>query len=367
MLFALSQSRKLFKTPSLDYSSSPEFDLFSDHEDQFEEEVTKAIGELTMEGYMMKTQEDYGSGIARPKFDDKAHFELKGQFLKELRDNTFSKSDNEDANEHIEKVLEIVDLFHIPDVTDYQIMLRVFPMSLTGAANRWLRNKPAGSIDTWETLKNKFLSKYCPPALTAKKMEEINNFQQEPDETLYQAWERLKELLLRCPQHYLTDMQEVISFYKGLDVPTRQILNSKGAIPSMKAADAKKAVQDMADHSQKWHNGTSTRTRSTDTSDGLAFIQAQLNNLEREIKKVNEIVYASQVVLGVPFPQGGIYRATTPGFYPRDSGNPSYQERRQIMEELLSKFIVESAKRHDVNSNLIKEIRAAIDAAIRNQ
>ncbi|GJT97969.1 hypothetical protein Tco_1093487 [Tanacetum coccineum] len=90
-------------------------------------------------------------------------------------------------------------------------------------------------------------------------------------------------------------MQEVISFYKGLDVPTRQILDSKGAIPSMKANDAKKAVQDMADHSQKWHNGMSTRTRSTETSDGLAAIQAQLNNLGRKIKKVNEKVYAAQV------------------------------------------------------------------------
>ncbi|GKA28830.1 hypothetical protein Tco_0715075 [Tanacetum coccineum] len=80
-------------------------------------------------------------------------------------------------------------------------------------------------------------------------MEEINNFQQDPDKTLYQAWERFKELLLIYPQHYLTDMQESILFYKGLDVPTRQILDSKGVIPSMKAADAKKAIQDLADHS----------------------------------------------------------------------------------------------------------------------
>ncbi|GJV18826.1 retrotransposon protein, putative, ty1-copia subclass [Tanacetum coccineum] len=43
-------------------------------------------------------------------------------------------------------------------------------------ASRWLRNKPSGSITTWEDLKTKFLSKYCPPARTAKKMEEINNF-----------------------------------------------------------------------------------------------------------------------------------------------------------------------------------------------
>nr|GEZ27844.1 hypothetical protein [Tanacetum cinerariifolium] len=88
---------------------------------------------------------------------------------------------------------------------------------------------------------------------------------------------------------------EVILFYKGLDVPTRQILESKGVVPMMKAANAKKVIQEMADHSQKWHNGTSTRCRSSDTSDGLATIQAQLNNLRREIKKVNEKVYATQV------------------------------------------------------------------------
>ncbi|GJX01140.1 reverse transcriptase domain-containing protein [Tanacetum coccineum] len=117
-------------------------------------------------------------------------------------------------------------------------MLSAFPMSLAGAASRWLRNKPSGSITTWEDLKIKFLSKYCPHARTAKKMEEINNFQQELDKNLYQAWERFKELLMKCPQHYLTEMQEVVLFYNGLDVPTRQILDSRGAMPSKSTADA---------------------------------------------------------------------------------------------------------------------------------
>nr|GEW20775.1 hypothetical protein [Tanacetum cinerariifolium] len=188
----------------------------------------------------------------------------------ESRDNTFSGSDNEDANKHIEKVLEIVGLFHIPNITQDQVMLKAFLMSLIGAASRWLRNEPAGSITTWETLEIKSLN-----------------------ETLYQAWERFRELILRCPQDYLIDMHEVIVFYKGLDVPTRQILDSKGVIPSIKAADAKKAIQEMVNYSQKWHNRTSTRCRSTETSDGLAAIQAQLNNLERENKKVNEKVYAA--------------------------------------------------------------------------
>ncbi|GJZ42756.1 hypothetical protein Tco_0590011, partial [Tanacetum coccineum] len=130
------------------------------------------------------------------------------------------------------------------------------------------------------------------------------------------------------------------------------------------AADAKVAIQEIAEYSQKGHNGTS-RTRSTETSDGLAAIQAQLNNLGREIKKVNKKVYAAQV--GCEQCKGGGYRATALGFYQRNNINPSYQERRQSMEETLSKFMSESKKRHEENSNLIKEIRASTDATIRNQ
>ncbi|GJW60907.1 hypothetical protein Tco_0110242 [Tanacetum coccineum] len=247
-------SRKLFKTLSLYESRSSDFDLFSDQEEYSEEEVTETMTE-TMEQYMSKTRADYGAGVARPKIEDKDNFELKGEILKELCTNTFS--DHEDANEHIEKVLEIMDLFHIPNITIDQVMLRAFPMSLTGAACLWLRNKPSA-------------------------------------------------------------------------------------------------------------------------------IQAQLNNLGREIKKVNEKVYVAQVAceqykgphytkdcplkeegktleeayytqFGAPF-QGGGYRATALGFYQRNNANPSYQERRQSMEETLSKFMGESVKRHEENSNLIKEI-----------
>nr|GEZ94383.1 hypothetical protein [Tanacetum cinerariifolium] len=50
----------------------------------------------------------------------------------------------------------------------------------------------------------------------------------------------------------------------------------------------------MAGYSQKWHNRTS-KSRSTETFDELAAIQAQLNNLGRDIKKVNEKVYVAQV------------------------------------------------------------------------
>ncbi|GJY85493.1 mitochondrial proton/calcium exchanger protein-like protein isoform X1 [Tanacetum coccineum] len=208
---------------------------------------------------MSKTRADYGSGVARPKIEDKDNFELKGQFLKELRSNTFSGSDHEDVNEHIEKVLEIVDLFHTLNITIDQVMLRAFPMSLTGA--------------------------------------------------------------------------EVILFYNGLERLDKFL------------------IQEVPYHLRLLLI--------------LAAIQAQLNNLGREIKKVNEKVYAAQV--GCEQCKGGGYRATAPRFYQRNNTNPSYQEQRQSMEETLSKFMRESVKRHEENSNLIKEIRASTDATIRNQ
>ncbi|GJT53398.1 hypothetical protein Tco_0988452 [Tanacetum coccineum] len=204
-------------------------------------------------------------------------------------------------------------------------MLRVFPMSLTGAASQWLRNEPS-----------------------------------------------------------------------GLDVPTRQILDSKGAIPTKTAADAKIAIQEMAEYSQKMHNETSSKARSIETSDGLAAIQAQLNNLGREIKKVNEKVYAAQVgcelckgphytkdyplkeegktleeahytQFRAPYQPGGKYRVAWPGFYQHNNRNCSYPDRRQTLKESPTKFMAESAKRHEEKSNIIKEIRASTDAAIRNQ
>ncbi|GJX37730.1 hypothetical protein Tco_0251033 [Tanacetum coccineum] len=122
----------------------------------------------TMEQYMSKTRADYGSGVARPKIVDKDKFELKGQFLKKLRTNTFSGSNHEDANEHNEKVLEIFDLFHIPNITIDQVILRAFPMSLTGATSRWLRNKPTGSITTWGGLKNKISEQILPTCTNCK-------------------------------------------------------------------------------------------------------------------------------------------------------------------------------------------------------
>ncbi|GKB34318.1 hypothetical protein Tco_0879260 [Tanacetum coccineum] len=79
-------------------------------------------------------------------------------------------------------------------------------------------------------------------------------------------------------------MHEVVLFNNRLDVPTRQLLDSRGDIPSKTAADAKVAIQEMVEYSQKWHNGT-LRTRSTETFDELATIQHNSTILEEKSRK----------------------------------------------------------------------------------
>ncbi|GJR13012.1 hypothetical protein Tco_0795664 [Tanacetum coccineum] len=56
--------------------------------------------------------------------------------MRELREDAFSGNKNDDAHEHIERVLDIISLFNIPGVTRDAVMLRVFLITLTGAAKR---------------------------------------------------------------------------------------------------------------------------------------------------------------------------------------------------------------------------------------
>ncbi|GKA26043.1 hypothetical protein Tco_0712152 [Tanacetum coccineum] len=73
------------------------------------------------------------------------------------------------------------------------------------------------------------------------------------------------------------------------------------------------------------------------------------------------------LVFDAPYQLGGQYRAAGPGFYQRNNENSSYPDRRPSLEESLTKFMTESAKRLKENSNIINEIRASTDATIRNQ
>nr|GEU48152.1 hypothetical protein [Tanacetum cinerariifolium] len=80
----------------------------------------------------------------------------------ENREDNFSENKNDDAHEHIERVLDIVSLFNIPRVTHDAIMLRVFPITLTRAAKRWVDRLTPRTINTWDLLKKAFIQRLIP-------------------------------------------------------------------------------------------------------------------------------------------------------------------------------------------------------------
>ncbi|GKG11095.1 hypothetical protein Tco_0342495 [Tanacetum coccineum] len=64
----------------------------------------------------------------------------------------------------------------------------------------------------------------------------------------------------------------------------------------MTPTQALAAIQTLADHSQKWHDGTSSKNVSSNSNtDGLAAIISKLDNLGHDIKKLKENVHAIQV------------------------------------------------------------------------
>ncbi|GJS20171.1 ribonuclease H-like domain-containing protein [Tanacetum coccineum] len=187
------------------------------------------ISALTIEQYIALIPDDIKPGIVNPKIGNDVKFEINANFMRELRRKLFAGTDDKDTYEHVRMLLEIMDLFHFPGVTHDAIMLRVFQITLKGRALRWKDRLPAGSITTCDLLKKEFIWIYCHPFITAKKLEEIRNFKQERDETLYYAWERYNDLLYQCSLHDLNCQQKVHIFYTGLDIPTRKFSTLTGS------------------------------------------------------------------------------------------------------------------------------------------
>ncbi|GKA96187.1 hypothetical protein Tco_0818282 [Tanacetum coccineum] len=181
------------------------------------------INTLTMEQYLALSRDNQAPGVVKPEIGGNVNFKIKSQFMRELREDTFSGNKVEDAHDHIDRVLSIVGLFNIPGVSKDAVMLRVFPFTLTRAAKR----------------------------------------------------------------------------YSQLQARRRRIIISglgTGPIPRMRPAEALTAIQTMADNSQKWHDGTSSRKMgSSNSSDGLAALVNKLDNLGRDMKKLKESVYAIHV------------------------------------------------------------------------
>ncbi|GKF77962.1 hypothetical protein Tco_0230432 [Tanacetum coccineum] len=129
----------------------------------------------------------------------------------------------------------------------------------------------------------------------------------------------------------------------------------------MRPTKALTAIQTIADHSQKWHDGiTSRNIRSNSSKDGLADLVNKLDNLGRDIKKLKESVHAIQV--GCQICEGPHLDKDCPlnkevKQVEEIDNRPPYAEKRQSLEELLAKHQEESARRSTEMEVWIKKLK----------
>ena len=131
------------------------------------------------------------------------------------------------------------------------------------------------------SLAEKFFIKYFPPTRNAWFRNEIVAFQQFEDETLSEAWERFKEMLRKCPHHGLPHYTQMETFYNGLNIATKQVVDASanGAILSKTYNEAYEILERIASNNCQWADVRSNpgrKTREVLEVDALSSINAQL-------------------------------------------------------------------------------------------
>ena len=179
-----------------------------------------------MRNYAMFNPELIQSCIVRPEISA-TYFEFKPMMFQMLQTiGQFEGFPHEDPHEHLKQFLEVCSNFIIPGVSEDAFRLKLFPYSLKDKAKSWLNSLEPNSIHSWNEMAEKFLSKYFPPIKNARMRKEITSFRQNEIESLFEAWERWKELLRKCPYHGIPVIIQMETFYNGLEPQTRLMLDA---------------------------------------------------------------------------------------------------------------------------------------------
>ncbi|GKB20789.1 hypothetical protein Tco_0854712 [Tanacetum coccineum] len=103
-----------------------------------------------------------------------------------------------------------------------------------------------------------------------------------------------KNIKFQIKVHDLNDYQKENTFYNGLGFLTRYILYSRGLIPGLTPIKALESIQEMADHSHKWHNEEDDRRISNKIANSLSTITEKLKILNSHMIDLRENVHKIQ-------------------------------------------------------------------------
>ncbi|XP_045802435.1 uncharacterized protein LOC123896027 [Trifolium pratense] len=242
--------------------------------------------------YAVPSEEEPHSSIAPPNIEAR-NFELKPALLQIVQQNQFSGSPTEDPNLHLSVFVQYADTIKANGVEPEAIRLRLFPFSLRDRARAWLQALPSNSITTWNELKKQFLARYFPPSKTAMLRAQINGFRQKEGESLFEAWERYKDMMRLCPHHGLEQWLIIHTFYNGLLYNTRLTIDAAagGALMDKPYQEATQLIENMAQNHYQWGSERAAIEKSQTKGgmyevSGIDHVNAKIEALSQKIERL---------------------------------------------------------------------------------
>ena len=109
-------------------------------------------------------------------------------------------------------------------------------------------------------------------------------------ESMYEAWERYKDLLRKCPHHELPGWLQIQTFYNGFRLEHRAMIDATpgGSLMRRTPEDAYGLLDDIALNSFSWNTDRTARKPSGIHSISTqAALAAQVEALQRQLNQMN--------------------------------------------------------------------------------
>nr|GFA81346.1 reverse transcriptase domain-containing protein [Tanacetum cinerariifolium] len=116
---------------------------------------------------------------------------------------------------------------------------------------------------------------------------EITNFRQRPDESLFEAWERYKLSIDRCPNHNMLPVTQINTFYNGLTLRHRDTINAatRGTFMKRRPEECYDLIENMTAHHNDWDTSAQ---RSESSSTITSFSDTEIAALKAKMAKINK-------------------------------------------------------------------------------
>nr|GEW82775.1 hypothetical protein [Tanacetum cinerariifolium] len=224
------------------------------------------------------------------------NFGLKNDMIQQVQNSfQFHGMSGDDANKHLDKFLHVTQSIKVNGITDDAFRLYLFPHSLTHYATAWFDRLPRNSINTFEQMAKMFLGKYLPPPMVTKLRNEITNFRQRPDESLFEAWEHYKLSTDRCPNHNMLPVTQIDTFYNGLTLRHHDTINAAagGIFVKRRLEECYDLIENMtADHNDWGTSAQRSESSSSITSSSdmeIAPLKAKMAEINKNLMRVLQV------------------------------------------------------------------------------